>query len=72
MTGIRESVTAKFVELLPQLGKELSSRQFRKAVMDYTVAEFGVTVSSAASHYNYALKLKRLENPELVEGLGRG
>ena len=40
-------------------------RLFRKTVMDQLMAELGISISSAATHYNTAKKLSP------VEGLGR-
>ena len=70
MKGIREFTNAKFVELLPQL-PELGGTGFRKAVMTAVVEQFGISINSAATHYNHSLKLAREENPTAVEGLGR-
>jgi hypothetical protein len=44
---------------------------FRKAVMTKLMDEFGVTLASAATHYNEALIVVRKATPEAVEGLGR-
>ncbi len=44
---------------------------FRKAVMAKLMEEFGVTLASAATHYNEALIRTRKATPEAVEGLGR-
>lgn len=68
--GIREFVNAKFGELLPQRS-ELTNTGFRKAVMQAAVVQFGISIASAATHYNYSLKTVRSLDPSLVEGLGR-
>lgn len=68
--GIRDFVNAKFGELLPQRA-EMGNTAFRKAVMQAAVAQFGITVASAATHYNHSLKTVRSLDPTLVEGLGR-
>ena len=68
--GIREYTNARFAKYLPQLG-ELGNAGFRKKVMDGAITKFGITVASAATHYNFALKLQRSTNPKSVEGLGR-
>ena len=68
--GIRAFANAKFMELLPQRA-ELGDRAFRKAVWTAVQAQFGVSVASACSHYNYAFQLCKKEHPELVVGLGR-
>ncbi len=44
---------------------------FRKAVMVELMTQFGVTLASAATHYNEALIETRKKTPEAVLGLGR-
>ena len=44
---------------------------FRAHVMALMVYEFGITESSAATHYNYALKAVKANDPAAVEGLCR-
>jgi hypothetical protein len=44
---------------------------FRKHVMGTLMEQFGVTLASAATHYNDALQLVKAATPELVSGLGR-
>jgi len=68
--GIRAYTNAKFVKLLPQLA-ELGNAGFRAKVMQAVVKKFEISVASAATHYNHALKTVRAESPELVAGLGR-
>ena len=68
--GIREFVNAKFGELLSQRA-ELGNTGFRKAVMQAAVTQFGISIASAATHYNFSLKTVRSLDPSLVEGLGR-
>jgi hypothetical protein len=52
--GIRVNVTAKFNELnTERLQGTLSNKAFRRDVMAYAIAEFDITVASAATHYNY-------------------
>lgn len=70
MKGIREYTNARFVELLPQL-PELGNAGFRKAVMQGAITAFGISVASAATHYNFALKTQRATSPKSVAGLGR-
>ena len=70
MKGIREYTNARFAEHLPKLA-DLGNTGFRKAVMEGVVAQFGITVASAATHYNHALKMQRIADPKSVEGLGR-
>jgi hypothetical protein len=68
--GIRSYTNAKFLKTLPQLA-ELGNAGFRAKVMQAVVKKFEISVASAATHYNYALKTVRAESPELVDGLGR-
>lgn len=70
MKGIRDYTNARFAKYLPQLA-ELGGAGFRAKVMDGAVKKFGISVASAATHYNHALKMTRLANPQAVEGLGR-
>lgn len=68
--GIRAYTNAKFVKTLPQLA-ELGNAGFRRKVIEAVVKKFGITVNSAATHYNHAFKVVKAENPESVAGLGR-
>jgi len=70
--GIRPYCNAKFVELnnLRNRG-ELTNTQFRKNVMADVMDNFGITLASAATHYNHAFKTVKELNGELVSGLGR-
>lgn len=68
--GIRVNVRNKFVELSPQR-EALGNTPFRKAIIAYAMEEFGITLASAATHYNDAFKKVKQTNPELVLGLGR-
>lgn len=45
--------------------------EFRRTVMAMTCAAFDISIASAATHYNHALKLAKETNPSAVEGLGR-
>src|ERR1700757_4502936 len=74
--GIRINVNAKFAELLAERNAKPAddknrNKQFRKDVMLWAINEFNITVASAATHYNHALKLMQASNPASVEGLGR-
>ena len=70
--GIREYTIARFNKYLPQQQSgELSNKDFRAKVMNGAIAKFEISVASAATHYNHALKMTRLESPKAVEGLGR-
>lgn len=76
--GIRPAARNKFVELneLRRRGEgdytgPKANTIFRKHVMCYLMDEFGITLASAATHYNEAFKLVKEATPELVSGLGR-
>lgn len=76
--GIRPAARAKFVELneLRRRGEgeytgPKANTIFRKHVMCFLMEEFGITLASAATHYNEAFKLVKEATPELVSGLGR-
>jgi len=70
--GIREYTNARFAAALPKLiSGELTGTAFRKKVMDQTIKMHGISVASAATHYNHALKEQRIADPKSVEGLGR-
>jgi hypothetical protein len=68
--GIRAYVNARFAKYLPQLA-ELGNAGFRRKVMEGAVTKFEISVASAATHYNHALKMTRIADPKSVEGLGR-
>lgn len=68
--GIRAYTIARFAKYLPQLA-ELGNAGFRAKVMNGVVTKFGISVASAATHYNHALKTQRAADPKSVEGLGR-
>ena len=70
--GIRPYCNAKFVELLNVRNRgELTNTAFRKSVMADVMEQFGITLASAATHYNHAFKTVKELNAELVSGLGR-
>jgi len=68
--GIRAYTNARFAKYLPQL-VELGNAGFRAKVMEGAVKHFGISVASAATHYNHALKMQRAADPASVAGLGR-
>jgi hypothetical protein len=68
--GIRAFVNQTFNETLPRLG-ELGNIAFRAEVMNQAIMAFGISVGSAATHYNHAFKAAKVANPEAVAGLGR-
>jgi hypothetical protein len=70
--GIRDYANARFAKFLPQFrAGELTGTEFRKKVITGTETKFGISLASAATHYNHALKMTRLADPKAVEGLGR-
>jgi hypothetical protein len=68
--GIRAFTNETFKNTLPQLG-ELGAIAFRREVMAQVVMAFDISVASAATHYNHALKMAKVESPEAVATLGR-
>lgn len=68
--GIRPHVNAKFVELLAQR-EQLGNKLFRKSVIADAMEQFGITLASAATHYNHAFKEARKTHAHLLTGLGR-
>lgn len=76
--GIRPAARAKFVELnelrrrgvAPYTGPKANT-VFRKEIIFFLIEQFGISVASAATHYNEAFKLVKSATPELVSGLGR-
>lgn len=76
--GIRPAARAKFAELnelrrrnVEPFNGPKANTVFRKHVMGYLMDEFGITLASAATHYNEAFKFVKELNSELVDGLGR-
>lgn len=69
-TGIRAYTLSRFAKYLPQLA-ELGNTGFRAKVMNGAVTKFDISVASAATHYNHALKTQRAADPASVAGLGR-
>lgn len=68
--GIRPHVNAKFIELLAQR-EQLGNKLFRKSVIADAMEQFGITLASAATHYNHAFKEARKTHAHLLTGLGR-
>ena len=68
--GIRAFVNDKFNATLPRL-TELGNIAFRREVMNAAIMEFGISVASAATHYNHAFKEAKEAAPAAVTGLGR-
>jgi hypothetical protein len=72
--GIRPAMLAEFAKQLPNhtpFGDPKVNCAFRKSVMATIMEQFGITVASAATHYNHALIQAQTNAPELVKGLGR-
>lgn len=68
--GVRNFANGSFLANLASL-PELGGLLFRRQVISEIIAAFEVSASSAATHYNHALKAQRLADPESVKGLGR-
>jgi hypothetical protein len=72
MKGIREFTNANFAASLPKVRTgEMTQTAFRKEVMDLAILAYGISVASAATHYNFSLKTMREVDPVAVEGIGR-
>ncbi len=72
--GIREFVNETFAALLPARPNPATregNTAFRKAVMSKAMEQFGISLASAATHYNHTLKFVKETDPTLVVGLGR-
>lgn len=70
--GIRDFVNFSFAKHLPELQSgQLDGKNFRAKVMGDAQEKFGITIASAATHYNHSLKMAKEATPELVSGLGR-
>jgi hypothetical protein len=68
--GIRDYTNARFLKYLPELAA-LGNAGFRAKVMGGTITKFGISVASAATHYNHSLKSQRAADPKSVSMLGR-
>jgi hypothetical protein len=68
--GIREFANESFARNMPLIKGE-GNAKFRRTVMEEIVLAYGISVASAATHYNHSLKMARIECPEGVKGLGR-
>ena len=70
--GIRPACNAKFLELLPtRVNTREGNCAFRKNVMASVMEDFGITLASAATHYNHAFKHAVSLNTPGLDGLGR-
>ncbi len=72
--GIRPAVIAKFNALLPQrVNTREGNTVFRKTVMASIMEDFGITLASAATHYNHAFLEAKKDTTKatLLLGLGR-
>lgn len=70
--GIRPFALNKFKELnVQRQAGELTNTAFRKNVIASLMDNFGITLASAATHYNTAFKEVKKTNPETVTNLGR-
>jgi len=76
--GIRPFCNAEFLAKLPtRVNSREGNTAFRKAVISRCMEEFGITLASAATHYNHAFIAAREQAKTdanlatLLEGLGR-
>lgn len=76
--GIRPATIAKFRELLPtRVNTREGNTSFRKTVMASIMEDFGISLASAATHYNHAFIDARTASATdtaltaLLAGLGR-
>jgi hypothetical protein len=67
---IRETALQLFQRNL-KIAQKQGGTPFRRKVMDALIAQFDITLASAATHYNYALNVVRNQDPTVVEGIGR-
>ena len=71
-TGIRAYCNARFAHYLPKFqAGTMDGTAFRAKVMDGVVEKFGISVASAATHYNHSLKMQRITDAQSVRNLGR-
>jgi hypothetical protein len=68
--GIRSGVNFEFNRMLPQLST-LGGKAFRRAILDWAVEQYGVTMASASTHYNFSKHEATKADATLVAGLGR-
>jgi len=70
--GIRPFAIAQFVALAPtRVNDRAGNTAFRKNLMATLMDQFGITLASAATHYNHAFIEAKKTHPALCEGLGR-
>ncbi len=70
--GIRPACNALFAKMNPaRKAGEMTNTAFRKAIIASLMDDFGITLASAATHYNHSLQKTKVEAPAEVEGLGR-
>ena len=70
--GIRPYAVAAFIAQSPtRINTRAGNTAFRKTMMAELMEQFGITLASAATHYNHAFIGAKTTHPALVEGLGR-
>jgi hypothetical protein len=70
--GIRPFAISKFIALAPaRVNDRAGNTAFRKSLIATLMEEFGITLASAATHYNHAFIEAKKTHPALCEGLGR-
>lgn len=70
--GIRPYAVAAFIAQSPtRINTREGNTAFRKTLMAELMEQFGITLASAATHYNHAFISAKTTHPAFVEGLGR-
>lgn len=70
--GIRPFAISQFIALAPaRVNDRAGNTAFRKSLMATLMEEFGITLASAATHYNHAFIEAKKTHPALCDGLGR-
>jgi hypothetical protein len=68
--GVRAFTNTKFAEEFTKV-KETGYTEFRRTVMNAAIAQYGISIASAATHFNHAKLEYAKANPGALEGLGR-
>lgn len=70
--GIRTFTISTFGGSLPKFQSgEMTGKAFRTSVIQEVATAFQISIASASTHYNHALKLQRAADPNSVLNLGR-
>jgi len=68
--GVRAFTNTKFAEEFTKV-KETGYTEFRRTVMNAAIETFGISIASAATHFNHAKLEYGKANPGALDGLGR-